>query len=444
MRKMNILNLLCILIFLSLRESISISFFKRFFDTTTKHTLKRGHLPTITTSLKYNELFDHSIPHRLIFAVKLKNMDRLRKLVDDISDPKNKKYGNHLTRRQVATITHPGQAIKTVLQYLESHGVSIISKTLFDNYIVAEAPVTLWNQLLQTKFYHVKVYNEITEEEHSYLRAKEYTIPSELGNLVDHIFNTVQIPVAMKRDRHSHHSSKTTVNSQPLTSTDLLIASSSSSINTLAAVFANAVYPAVINQYYHVPNNTGNALTNQSVYETINQTASPSDLTAFQSLFSLPIESIAVDIGGHLSNRACDTSEGLSLCDEANLDVQYLMGLSQKTPTIYYYWNGEDFMLDWIIQVANMEYPPHVISISYSSYEDEYDTSYLSQFDQEAIILAAIGVTIFAASGDDGVAGYVARGRAAYCGYYPQFPASSPMVTAVGATNVSNSFAIIV
>ena len=44
------------------------------------------------------------------------------------------------------------------------------------------------------------------------------------------------------------------------------------------------------------------------------------------------------------------------------------------------------------------------------------------------------GVTVLAASGDDGVANFLARDTPGLCGYDPSFPASSPYVLAVGGT----------
>merc|ERR1711957_793722 len=44
------------------------------------------------------------------------------------------------------------------------------------------------------------------------------------------------------------------------------------------------------------------------------------------------------------------------------------------------------------------------------------------------------GVSVFVSSGDDGVANFQARSSKRNCGYHPSFPASSPYVTAVGAT----------
>jgi subtilase family serine protease len=48
-----------------------------------------------------------------------------------------------------------------------------------------------------------------------------------------------------------------------------------------------------------------------------------------------------------------------------------------------------------------------------------------------------MGVTIVAASGDDGVGGFLVRSSQLICGYYAMYPASLPLVVAVGGTQVS-------
>jgi tripeptidyl-peptidase-1 len=75
-----------------------------------------------------------------------------------------------------------------------------------------------------------------------------------------------------------------------------------------------------------------------------------------------------------------------------------------------------------------------VNSISYGSIEQEVATSVADTFNTEAMRLGTQGVSVFVSSGDDGVANFNARGDASSCGYNPSFPASSPYVTAVGAT----------
>ena len=57
-------------------------------------------------------------------------------------------------------------------------------------------------------------------------------------------------------------------------------------------------------------------------------------------------------------------------------------------------------------------------------------------FDLEVRKLGLQGVTVLAAAGDSGVTGDGGSGDTSSCGYNPDFPASSPYVTAVGATQV--------
>jgi len=144
-------------------------------------------------------------------------------------------------------------------------------------------------------------------------------------------------------------------------------------------------------------------------------------------------EKIATDIGGHESDVQCQSNP--NNCAEANLDVQYMMAVSPETPLTYWYDSNQNTPFeDWIEAVAAASDPPKINSISYGSLEPELSSSVMNTFNTEAQKLGAQGVTIFVSSGDDGVANFQARGDSAYCGYVPSFPATSPYVTAVGAT----------
>merc|ERR1712048_516407 len=122
-------------------------------------------------------------------------------------------------------------------------------------------------------------------------------------------------------------------------------------------------------------------------------------------------------------------------CAEANLDVQYMMAVSPVTPLTYWYDSNQNTPFeDWIENVAKASDPPKINSISYGSLEPELSSSVMNTFNTEAQKLGAQGVTIFVSSGDDGVANFQARGDSANCGYTPSFPATSPHVTAIGAT----------
>jgi len=121
------------------------------------------------------------------------------------------------------------------------------------------------------------------------------------------------------------------------------------------------------------------------------------------------------------------------------LDVQYLIGISQVTPTTYWYDGAVDSFLNWIQAVSSAENPPLVNSISYGATETAIPKSIANQFNTEAKKLGVLGVSIFVSSGDDGVAGNGARTNAKNCGYSPSFPATSAYVTAVGATQGAES-----
>lgn len=110
------------------------------------------------------------------------------------------------------------------------------------------------------------------------------------------------------------------------------------------------------------------------------------------------------------------------------------MGISQVTPTIVLYDSIGNFnhLGTWLVSVANMTNPPLVISISYAYYEAFFSQEEIDTWNTEAIKLGLQGVSIFTASGDTGVEG--AYNDIAYCGYGPYFPATSPYITAVGAT----------
>ena len=148
-------------------------------------------------------------------------------------------------------------------------------------------------------------------------------------------------------------------------------------------------------------------------------------------------------LGGHVSNSACAVNR--QNCGEANLDVQYIMAVSQITPTTFFYWNSTgDLWESFLINLASRRgssTTPLVVSISYTAPEYQLSATYMHRFNMEALKLAAQGVTIVAAAGDDGVncAQTFCSTTSPVCGYYPSFPASSPYVTAVGATQVHRS-----
>ncbi|CAM9447056.1 unnamed protein product, partial [Phaeothamnion confervicola] len=143
---------------------------------------------------------------------------------------------------------------------------------------------------------------------------------------------------------------------------------------------------------------------------------------------------------------------------EANLDAQYMAGLSPNATTSFYsvadrnpYSYENEGFLAWLFFAGCQENPPLVHSLSYA--DEEWSlfapavpnaAEYARRMDDEFVKLALRGVTVIAASGDDGAAGprlqvsFGAKSTDACESSSPQWPASSPYVTSVGATTLSN------
>jgi tripeptidyl-peptidase-1 len=189
----------------------------------------------------------------------------------------------------------------------------------------------------------------------------------------------------------------------------------------------------LINQAYYNIDSTvqGSSLSKQAIYSTIQQYFSPSDLTLFQNRFQIPLQAVSDIIGGHSDDAQC--VQNTNNCAEANLDLQYIMSTSKVSPTTSWY-SDSDFT-NFLVEVANTANLPLVFSISYGFDEGSAGSSYLNAFNTQAMKLGIRGVTIVAASGDDGANSRSVRaGMGGSCGYAPGFPASSPYVTSVGAT----------
>jgi tripeptidyl-peptidase-1 len=125
---------------------------------------------------------------------------------------------------------------------------------------------------------------------------------------------------------------------------------------------------------------------------------------------------------------------------EGNLDSQYITAVGQDADTSFYVTKDLNTpFLSFIERIAALSKPPSVLSISYGGLEREMDHGVMDSFTAEAMKLGAMGVTFLAATGDDGVASYMARNDTSKCGYTVAFPASCPYVTAVGGTQNAES-----
>jgi tripeptidyl-peptidase-1 len=146
---------------------------------------------------------------------------------------------------------------------------------------------------------------------------------------------------------------------------------------------------------------------------------------------------------------ANQSAEGSSR--EANLDVQAISGISWKTPIISYSTGGQppfvpdistptntnEPYLAWVTWLLTQKHIPGVITTSYGEPEQTIPRSYAERVCKQFAQVTARGTTLFFSSGDRGLGGtdtcYTNDGNNTYK-FLPDFPASCPYVTTVGAT----------
>jgi len=193
------------------------------------------------------------------------------------------------------------------------------------------------------------------------------------------------------------------------------------------------VTPDILANYYQMPVGfmAKNPLNSQSVAEFLEQYYSPEDLSYFFHLMGIFNGTGLVDIIGPNN----DTLPG----GEASLDIQYMMGLTPNIRTVFWslgtLHDGQEPFLEWITDVLNAKDAPLVHSVSYGDDEPSLSIDYMNRINAEFMKAGVRGLSLLFASGDSGVFG--ANLTYPCQSFIPSFPASSPYVTAVGATMFS-------
>mmetsp|Transcript_10297 Transcript_10297/g.15463 ORF Transcript_10297/g.15463 Transcript_10297/m.15463 type:complete len:672 (-) Transcript_10297:785-2800(-) len=408
--------------------------------------------------------------HEVIFAVKPNEvgLEELRLMVDDISSPSSTRYQQWLTYSTVGDLVSNHESTKNVTFWLETtysycsennekEVASVDWKSTHGDYIKASASICHWEKLFKTEFYEFsdrqRTFSSKISERPVH-RARHYSLPLHIEPHLFAVFNTVQAPPVLSQRHH-------------------LISSEEGDPLPQQAASKSPVTVQFLNQLYDLTSNKASSALSQSVFETASEYFSPSDLKLFQQTYKLR-ELPAVSIGDQATSSPCSTSGGSPSCFEGNLDIQYISGLAQLASSIYWYVpSGKGYtdpFVAWITAVANTQQPPQSNAISWSSLEMYMTASVMTAFNTQALKLAAMGVTIAVASGDDGAPNsyYPGNSNTAQCmcsldssssnkknywtsstgpgggavtksgwsgqGYFPYFPASCPYVTAVGAT----------
>ncbi|KAI1786397.1 peptidase S8/S53 domain-containing protein [Ganoderma leucocontextum] len=252
-----------------------------------------------------------------------------------------------------------------------------------------------------------------------------YSIPAELQGHLDLVHPTVtfpnpkgHLPVFQAPVKHARGLQNFTARTVP--------SSCSSSIT-----------PACLQAIYNIPSDAATQSSNQlAVTGYIQQYANqddlaPSFLGEYRSDISSDTTFTLQTLDGGSNSQ--DSDAGV----EANLDIQYTVGVATGVPTVFISVGDQlqDGDLEGFLDVVNFlldeDAPPYVMTTSYGQNENTISRKLAQNLCNAYAQLGARGVSVLFASGDGGVAG----SQSASCSkFVPTFPSGCPYMTSVGAT----------
>ncbi len=332
---------------------------------------------------------------KLTFAIKQHNPDWLKDKLKAVSYPDSPHYTDYMNFDEIAQYVYgEPESVKVVTEALESMGANKIDFTIGRDFVVAWVPFEAAEKFFQANFLEFK-HNEISGL--NIVSSLYYTVPLSLKKHIDFVSGFIIFPGYPSKP----------VEKKPVGGDKLII-----------------VTPKIIAEKYntsdYVSTNKNNS---QAVAAFLEQYFDPTDLKKFQELYKLPVKAIAKVVGKNV-----DDDPGA----EANLDVQYISATGRNVDTWFisistYNGKQEDF-LSWITAQVNTTDSPWVHSASYGDEENSIDVDYANRVDNEFMKFGISGRTVLFASGDSG-ADCGAGGK-----YIPEWPTSSPYITAVGGT----------
>ncbi|OJT13117.1 Tripeptidyl-peptidase sed3 [Trametes pubescens] len=345
----------------------------------------------------------------------------LQKALMDVSTPSSALYGQHLTKEEVEKFVAPSaDSVAAVNAWFAENGITAKTVSPAGDWLSFSIPVSQANDLLDADF-SVFTHQETGQTS---IRTLAYSIPADLKEHVDLVHPTITFPNPFARlpAMVAPPKAKPAVN----VTSDAVPASCSSTIT-----------PACLQALYGIPTTPATVSSNQlAVSGFIEQFANQADLRTFLSTLrpDLPATTtftLQTLDGGQNPQAASEAGV------EANLDIQYTIGVATKVPTTFIS-VGENFhdgalegFLDIINFLLGETAPPQVLTTSYGQNENTISRALANNLCNAYAQLGARGTSILFASGDGGVAG----SQSSRCTtFLPTFPSGCPFMTSVGAT----------
>lgn len=239
------------------------------------------------------------------------NLDQLEPLLYAVSTPGSAKYGEFMEANDVKSLLQPsGEANNAVLAWLKQAGVKMVYSD--GTWVNFATTVAIANKLLNTQF------NYYDSEGISKLRTTQYSVPDELSQHIDLITPTTffgktktQAPTIVRRD--------------PVEA------------RQVDASCATLITPRCLKQLYSIGYTPDPKSGSRIAFGSfLNQSARTQDLKLFETTYRIPHQSFSVElINDGVNDQGISSNHG-----EANLDIEYIVGVSHPLPVLSYITGG--------------------------------------------------------------------------------------------------------
>uniref|UniRef100_W5MZY3 Tripeptidyl peptidase I n=1 Tax=Lepisosteus oculatus TaxID=7918 RepID=W5MZY3_LEPOC len=309
---------------------------------------------------------------QLTFALRQQNVGRLRKVLEEVSDPDSPQYGKYLSLEELSSLVRPSeQTQKLVRSWLQSHGIKACRTVYTQDFLQCDMSVRVAETLLPGSEFHRYLKGHL-----SLVRSPAlYQVHEELAEHLDFVGGLHRFPAATEA------LSRAWANQE-----------------RREAGFHLGVTPAVLRKRYNLTrSDVGSGQNNsQAVAQFLEQYFHPADLAEFMMLFGREFQ--------HLSkvDRVVGKQEGGKAGLEASLDIEYIMSTGANISTWVFTNPGrhesQEPFLQWMLLLSNLTSVPWVHTISYGDDEDSLATAYMERINVEFMKAGARGITLLFAS----------------------------------------------
>ncbi|TFK64203.1 tripeptidyl peptidase A [Pluteus cervinus] len=401
---------------------------------------------------------DHTISLRI--GLPQPNFNILETHLYEVSDPGHHRYGQHLSKEEVEELVAPHpESLQAVNEWLASHGIQEdeITRSPAKDWITLTIPIGMAEKMLDTKYHvwkNLKTGDDI-------VRTTSYSLPIGLHEHVD-----VIQPTTMFAQFKPFRSTIVKSNEEPSSVINDALGSITNPATglTVDASCNQTITISCLNQLYNAVGYKQSSTSKNSIGVTgyVGEYANLADLQQFYAEQRPDARGSSfrfISVNGGLNDQS---KPGF----EANLDVQFALGISYPILATFYSTAGtppfkpdvitptntNEPYSDWLDSVINQVDIPLTISTSYGDDEQTVPESFARRVCSGFAQLGARGVSVVFSSGDFGVGDGNPDPATQTCftndgnnqtKFIPVFPATCPFVTSVGATqNISPEVAV--